>query len=255
MSATKTTADKNPAQTGTADQTEIDRFAAIADEWWDPNGKFRPLHQFNPARVSFIRDHVSLHFDRDANAVEPFQGLDILDIGCGGGILAEPMTRLGGQVTAIDAAEKSIGVARHHAEEVGLDIDYRVILPEELSSLGRQFDVVLNMEVVEHVADVDQFLQASADLVKPGGCMVFATLNRTLKSLAMAKVGAEYILRWLPVGTHDWNKFVKPSELARGLRPAGLSMQAVKGMVFNPLNGQWSIGTDTSVNYLAFFTK
>lgn len=251
--AQKTTPD-NPAK-GTADADEIARFAAIADEWWDPNGKFRPLHKFNPCRVSFIRDRIAAHYGLDPLADKPLSGLRLLDIGCGGGLLAEPMTRLGASVTAIDAAEKSIGVAKLHAQQGGLDIDYRVVVPEGLADLGKSFDAVLNMEVVEHVADLDQFFQASAALVKPKGCMIVATLNRTLKSLAMAKIGAEYILRWLPVGTHDWNKFLKPSEIARGLRPYGMTLEDVTGMEYTPILDRWKLGPDTAVNYLAFFTK
>ncbi|MEK9672482.1 MAG: bifunctional 2-polyprenyl-6-hydroxyphenol methylase/3-demethylubiquinol 3-O-methyltransferase UbiG [Rhodospirillaceae bacterium] len=245
-----------PAPKTTANADEIARFQAIADEWWDARGKFRPLHQINPVRIQFIRDRVCGHLGRDPLADRPLKGLTVLDIGCGGGLLAEPMTRLGARVTAIDAGEKNIAVARLHAEQSGLEIDYRHVLPEDLAGLGKTFDVVLNMEVIEHVADTDAFLGASAALIKPGGAMVVTTLNRTLKSLAFAKVGAEYILRWLPIGTHDWRKFVRPSELARGLRPHGVDIRDLAGMVYNPLNDRWRISeTDLDVNYLAFTVK
>ena len=255
MTGSATNKSDAPKTGGTVDDDEIERFSAIAEEWWNPEGDFRPLHAFNPVRVGFVRDRLAEHFGRDPLRPEPLRGLRLLDIGCGGGLLAEPMTRLGASVTAIDAAEKSIGVAKVHAKRVGLDIDYRVVPPEALADLGETFDAVLNMEVVEHVADVDRFLSVSAALVKPGGCMVVATLNRTLKSLALAKIGAEYLFRWLPIGTHDWKKFVKPSELARGLRPHGLHPTCVKGMEYKPLANRFRLGPDTDVNYLAFFTK
>ncbi len=241
---------------GTADADEVARFQAIADQWWDPSGKFRPLHRINPLRIAFIRDRVCGHLGRDPSAERPLDGLELLDIGCGGGLLAEPMTRLGARVTGIDAGERNIAIARLHAEQSGLTIDYRHVLPEALAELAQSYDVVLNMEVVEHVADLDAFLAASAGLVRPGGCMVVTTLNRTLKSLALAKVGAEYILRWLPVGTHDWRKFVRPSELARGLAPHGLQMVQLAGMVYNPLADRWRLSDrDLDVNYLAFTVK
>lgn len=246
----------NETPQSTVDRDEIDRFQAVADAWWDPNGDFRPLHRLNPARLQFIRDQVCRHFARPPQGPEPFTGLKVLDLGCGGGLLAEPVRRLGADVTGIDAAEKSIAIAQLHAEEVGLEIDYRVASPEALAAAGTTFDVVLNMEVVEHVADVDAFLAAAASLIRPGGAMVITTLNRTLKSLALAKIGAEYILRWLPRGTHDWNKFLKPSELARGLRAQGLDVQEIRGMAYNPLNDSWRLSrTDVDVNYLMFCVK
>lgn len=244
------------AQISTADTGEVDRFQAIADEWWNADGKFRPLHRINPVRIGFIRDHVCGRFGRDPLADNPFAGLRLLDIGCGGGLLSEPMRRLGATVTGIDAGEKNVAVARLHAEQMNLDIDYRHVLPEALADLGETYDVVLNMEVVEHVADVDAFLHASANLVTPGGCMIVTTLNRTLKSLAFAKIGAEYILRWLPIGTHDWRKFVRPSELARGLAASGADVTHLEGMVYNPLNDTWRLSKrDLDVNYLAFVVK
>lgn len=240
----------------TADHDEVARFQAIADSWWDPTGKFRPLHRINPIRIEFIRDRVCEHLGRDPLTDKPFDGLRLLDIGCGGGLLAEPMCRLGAAVTAIDAGERNVAVAKLHAEQVGLKIAYRHVLPENLAALGKTFDVVLNMEVVEHVADLEAFLAASAGLVRPGGCMMVTTLNRTLKSLALAKIGAEYVLRWLPVGTHDWRKFVKPSELARGIEPHGMTIKALTGMTYNPLTDAWRLDErDLDVNYLAFTVK
>ena len=228
----------------------------MAAEWWNPKGKFRPLHSINPVRIAYIRDRVAAHFGLDAGKTAPLSGLTLLDIGCGGGLLAEPVTRLGAKVTAIDAGEKNVAVAKLHADQMGLDIDYRHVLPENLAGLGQTYDVVLNMEVVEHVADLDTFLAASAGLVRPGGCMVVTTLNRTIKSLALAKIGAEYILRWLPVGTHDWRKFVRPSELAEGLAAHGVRLTDLEGMVFNPLNDTWRLDArDLAVNYLAFCVK
>ncbi|MEQ8805016.1 MAG: bifunctional 2-polyprenyl-6-hydroxyphenol methylase/3-demethylubiquinol 3-O-methyltransferase UbiG [Rhodospirillales bacterium] len=253
---TAQTAPKPSSRPTTADDGEVARFQAIADEWWDAKGKFRPLHRINPVRIAYIRDRVTAHFGLDAEKTAPLTGLTLLDIGCGGGLLAEPMTRLGAKVTGIDAGEKNVAVARLHAEQMGLDVDYRHVLPEDLTGLGQTYDVVLNMEVVEHVADLDAFLAASAGLVRPGGCMVVTTLNRTLKSLALAKVGAEYILRWLPVGTHDWRKFVRPSELAEGLAAHGVRLTDLEGMVFNPLNDTWRLDArDLAVNYLAFCVK
>jgi 2-polyprenyl-6-hydroxyphenyl methylase/3-demethylubiquinone-9 3-methyltransferase len=253
---TTQTARKSPSRPTTADDGEVARFQAIADEWWDAAGKFRPLHRINPLRIAYIRDRVAAHFGLDAGKPQPLAGLSLLDIGCGGGLLAEPMARLGAKVTAIDAGEKNVAVARLHADQMGLDIDYRHVLPEDLADLGQTHDVVLNMEVVEHVADLDAFLAASAGLVRPGGCMVVTTLNRTLKSLALAKVGAEYILRWLPIGTHDWRKFVRPSELAGGLAAHGVRLAHLEGMVFNPFSDTWRLdANDLAVNYLAFCVK
>ena len=243
---------ENPS---TASADEIARFTAMADAWWDPGGKFKPLHQINPVRIGYIRDLICQQHDRDPKGAKPFDGLKILDIGCGGGLLCEPMRRLGATVTGIDAGEKNIAIASLHAEQSGLDIDYRHQLPEDLTKTKGTFDIVLNMEVIEHVADVDAFLKASASLVKPGGLMVLSTMNRTLKAFALAKVGAEYIMRWLPVGTHDWRKFVKPSELARGLRPYGVNITDVTGMVYNPFKDTWSLSDDLNVNYLVSAMK
>ena len=239
----------------TASAEEIERFAAVADSWWDRDGAFRALHRLNPTRIGFIRDHVAAHFRRRVTADGLLEGLDLLDIGCGGGLLSEPMARLGANVTGIDADEEGVSVARDHAGRVGLDIDYRRALPEDLAARGMTFDVVLNMEVVEHVADVDAFLEACCKLLKPGGVMGISTINRTLKSLALAKVGAEYILRWVPAGTHTWSKFVKPSELARGLRIRGVRITDLRGMTYSPLTGEWALSRDLAVNYLAFAVK
>jgi 2-polyprenyl-6-hydroxyphenyl methylase/3-demethylubiquinone-9 3-methyltransferase len=246
---------KTNENSSTASAEEIARFTAMADAWWDPNGKFKPLHQINPLRIGYIRDLICQQYDIDPKGAKPLDGIKILDIGCGGGLLCEPMRRLGATVTGIDAGEKNVAIASSHAEQSGLDINYRHQLPEDLTKIKGTFNVVLNMEVIEHVTDVDAFLKASASLVKPGGLMVLSTINRTLKAFALAKVGAEYILRWLPVGTHDWRKFVKPSELARGLRPYGVDITDVTGMVYNPFKNTWSLSDDLNVNYLVSAIK
>jgi len=237
----------------TMNPEEVARFTAMADAWWDPTGKFRPLHQLNPARIQFIKDNVCLHFGLDANADLPFKGLDVLDVGCGGGLLSEPMARLGANMTSIDAGEKNVEIAKIHAAQSDLNIDYRNVLPENLAAEGKRFDVVLNMEVIEHVADPELFMAASSSVLKENGCMVLSTMIRNIKSLLLGKVAAEYLLRWLPVGTHDWKKFMKPSELARLVRPYGLEFTDLQGMVYNPFRDTWSLSkTDLDVNYLAF---
>lgn len=246
------------ASTGktTIDPGEIEKFAAIADEWWDPFGKFKPLHKFNPIRLAYIRDGACMHFGRDRRAKKPLDGLRLLDVGCGGGLVAEPMRRLGAEVTAIDAAERNIKTALAHAGPLGLNIDYRNTTVEDLkASRIAPFDIVLNLEVVEHVADVDHFLETSASLVAPGGIMIVATINRTLKALALAKVGAEYILRWLPAGTHDPRKFVKPDEVQSALSRAGMTVTAETGVSYNPLMDIWRITDDTDVNYMVTAVK
>jgi 2-polyprenyl-6-hydroxyphenyl methylase/3-demethylubiquinone-9 3-methyltransferase len=255
QAAAKTKTDRSAEGRSTAAPDELARFAALADSWWDPDGKFRPLHRLNPTRIAFIRDRVSERLDRDPLAPNPLAGLDVLDIGCGGGLLAEPMRRLGATVTGIDAGAEAIEVARLHAAEAGLDIDYACAPPEDLVAAGRTFDVVLNMEVVEHVADLDAFLAASAALLRPGGAMTVATLNRTLRALALAKIGAEYVMRWLPVGTHDWRKFVRPSELTRGLARHGVEVAEITGVAYDPLTGDWRLSRDLDINYMAFATK
>ena len=232
------------------DPAEIAKFSAIAAEWWDPAGKFAPLHKFNPVRLSFLRAEAAAHFRRDPRALRPFEGLTLLDIGCGGGLLCEPMTRLGFAVTGADASERNIGTARAHALQSGLDIAYRATTAEELAAEGAGFDVVLNMEVVEHVADVGAYLKACAALVKPGGITVVATMNKTLKSLALAKIGAEYVLGWLPRGTHDWNRFIPPTELHAMLEESGLSICKTQGVSFNPLAWDWHLSSDVDVNYM-----
>lgn len=234
----------------TIDDDEIARFSAMAAEWWSPTGKFRPLHKFNPTRIAYIRDSLVAHFGRDGKSQRPFEGLRILDMGCGGGLLCEPLCRMGADIVGVDASETNIGVASTHANENDLTIDYRATTAEALAEAGEQFDVVLTMEVVEHVSDVDLFLRAGASMVKPGGMMMIATLNRTLKSYALAIVGAEYVLRWLPVGTHQWDKFVTPAELESALAPTGLEINEKKGVSFNPLLDRWSLSNDLDVNYM-----
>jgi len=240
---------------GTADTDEVARFAAIAEEWWDAKGKFRPLHQLAPVRMAFIRDQIVRHLDILNDNNTPFKGLKILDVGCGGGLVSEPLARLGADVTAIDAAARNIEVAKVHAKQSGLSIDYRNIQPEDLVAEGLQFDIVVSLEVVEHVADLDAFLAACGAMVRPGGGMVLSTINRTVKSLALAKVMAEYVLRWLPIGTHDWKKFVKPSELATSLRPAGLEISALEGMSYDPIGDTWRLSHDLDINYMAYAKK
>ncbi len=239
----------------TASADEIAKFTAMADSWWDPNGAFQPLHKFNPSRIRFVRDRLAAHFGREPLAPATFKGLSLLDIGCGGGLIAEPMARLGFTVTGIDAAEKNIGVAQVHAGRSALDIAYECTTPETLLERGTRYDVVLALEVVEHVDDVDVFLNAAAQLVKPGGALIAATLNRTLKALALAKIGAEYILRWVPAGTHDWRKFVRPSELTAGLRHGALAVTELAGMSYDLLKDDWRISKDLDVNYMVMAVK
>lgn len=240
----------------TIDPDEIAKFEAMATEWWDPNGKFKPLHMLNPCRLDYITSQIAAEFDRDLTGPQPFAGLRILDIGCGGGLLSEPMARLGAQVVGADAAEGNIPVARIHAGQSGLVIDYRHSSAEDLAAAGEQFDVVLNMEVVEHVADPLAFLRACHDLLKPGGLMICSTINRNARSFAMAILGAEYVMRWLPRGTHEWQKFITPDELYDLLRRAGLTPVDRKGMVFNPITWGWSLSArDLSVNYVTASTR
>ena len=232
------------------DPAEVAKFSSLAAEWWDPAGKFAPLHKFNPVRLSFIRAEAARHFGRDPRSLRPFEGLSLLDIGCGGGLLAEPMARLGFAVTGADASERNIGTAKAHAGQSGLAIDYRATSAESLAAGGLGFDVVLNMEVVEHVADVSSYLAASARLVKPGGLNFVATLNKTLKSLALAKIGAEYVLGWLPRGTHDWNRFLSPATLEASLEQSGLTILKRQGVSFDPLAWDWRLSSDVGVNYM-----
>ncbi|HXB51445.1 MAG TPA: bifunctional 2-polyprenyl-6-hydroxyphenol methylase/3-demethylubiquinol 3-O-methyltransferase UbiG [Rhizomicrobium sp.] len=238
------------ADSASIDPLEVAKFSAIAAEWWDPAGKFAPLHKFNPVRLGFIRGEACSHFGRDPRSLRPFEGLSLLDIGCGGGLLSEPMARLGFAVTGADASEKNIGTARAHAAQSGLEIDYRAASAESLVGEGLAFDVVLNMEVVEHVADVPAYLAACTQLVKPGGLTFVATLNKTLKSLALAKIGAEYVLNWLPRGTHDWNRFLPPVELKTALEETGLTILKTQGVSFDPLGWDWKLSPDVDVNYM-----
>lgn len=240
----------------TIDPAEVAKFEAMAAEWWDANGKFRPLHQMNPCRLDYITSQIAAEFGRDLTEPMPFKGLRILDIGCGGGLLSEPMARLGADVVGADAAAGNIPVARLHAEQSGLQIDYRHTTAEDLAAAGEQFDVVLNMEVVEHVADPEAYLRACHDLLKQGGLMICSTLNRNAKSFAMAIIGAEWVMRWLPKGTHDWQKFITPDELQALIRQAGLDPVDRKGMVFNPITWRWSLSArDLSVNYVTASVK
>ena len=241
----------NATGTTTVDPAEIAKFEAMAAEWWDPDGKFRPLHMLNPCRLDYIVDQIAAEFGRDPKAARPFAGLRLLDIGCGGGLLAEPMARLGADVVGVDAAPRNIPVARLHAEQSGLAIDYRVGTAEALAEAGEAFDVVLNMEVVEHVADPAAYLAACHMLLKPGGLMIASTINRNPKSWLLAIVGAEHVLRWLPRGTHDWRKFITPPELDALLRGAGLAPVDARGFVFDPLDWSWRLSDrDLSVNYV-----
>jgi 2-polyprenyl-6-hydroxyphenyl methylase/3-demethylubiquinone-9 3-methyltransferase len=242
------------AQT-TIDPDEVERFAKLAESWWDPNGSFRPLHRFNPVRLRYIRERLTGHFGRDEKSIRPFEGMRLLDIGSGGGLLSEPMARLGFRVTGIDATERNIAVAQVHARSVGLDIDYRVETAEALAAAGERFDAVLAMEIVEHVADLELFLESASRLIRPGGALVAATLNRTAKSFLFAIVGAEYVLRWLPRGTHSWSKFVRPSQLIPPLRRGGLAVREITGVTYNPGADEWTLSRDLDVNYMVFAVR
>ncbi len=240
----------------TVDAAEVAKFEAMAAEWWDPEGKFKPLHMMNPCRLDYINAQIAAEFGRDLRLAKPFNGLRILDIGCGGGLLSEPMARLGASVLGADAAERNIPVASVHAAQSGLEIDYRHTTAEALASAGEQFDVVLNMEVVEHVADPAAYLAACRALLRPGGLMICSTLNRTAKSYLYAIVGAEQVMRWLPKGTHEWKKFITPEELYALIAGAGLTPVDRKGMVFNFARWDWSLSArDLSVNYVTASVK
>ncbi|WP_294609470.1 bifunctional 2-polyprenyl-6-hydroxyphenol methylase/3-demethylubiquinol 3-O-methyltransferase UbiG [Roseovarius sp.] len=244
------------AAQSTIDPGEVAKFEAMAAEWWDPNGKFKPLHMLNPCRLDYITSQIAAEYDRDLGQDAPFKGLRILDIGCGGGLLSEPMARLGADVVGADAAPRNIPVAQVHAEQSGLAIDYRNTTAEDMAAAGEQFDVVLNMEVVEHVADPLAYLTACQQLLKPGGIQICSTINRNPKSFAMAIVGAEYVMRWLPKGTHEWSKFITPDELYDLLRKAGLDPVDRKGFVFNPITWVWRLSDrDLSVNYVTASLK
>lgn len=234
----------------TVDPAEVERFSAMAAEWWNPAGKFKPLHKFNPVRLAFIRDRVCEHFGRDPSGPKPLDGLRILDIGCGGGLLCEPMARLGATVVGADASPTNVEIARIHCEQSGLDIDYRATTAEDLASAAEEFDIVLNMEVVEHVADVDLFIGACAGMVKPGGLMFVATINRTPKAYALAIFAAERILRWLPRGTHHYERLVRPAELEKAIAEGGLKVIERTGVFYNPIADEWRLSRDMDVNYM-----
>jgi 2-polyprenyl-6-hydroxyphenyl methylase / 3-demethylubiquinone-9 3-methyltransferase len=246
----------NPTHSGsTVDPSEVARFSALAAEWWDPRGKMGVLHKFNPVRLGFIKAAACRKFDRDGKRLDALKGLRLLDIGCGGGVLSEPLARLGADVVGADPAAANIAAAKLHAEEAGVAVDYRVSTAEELADTGERFDIVLAMEVVEHVADLNLFVKRCAEMVKPGGLMVVATLNRTLKSFALAIVGAEYVLRWLPRGTHQWDKFVTPNELEIALEKSGMRLTDETGVIYNLLADRWQISTDMDVNYMVTSEK
>jgi len=233
------------------DAEEVARFSAMADEWWDEDGPFRPLHRLNPVRIGYLRDQAAARFELDRDSVSPLRGLSALDVGCGGGLISEPLRRLGAEVTAIDASETNIGVARAHADAAGLEIGYRCATAEQLVEEGATFDLVVCLEVVEHVADLPLFVGSLARLTKPSGLLVLSTINRTAKSYALAIVGAEYVLRWLPKGTHDWRKFVRPSELEADLRASGMRLADLAGVSFQPFDQTWRLTRDLAVNYMA----
>ncbi len=239
----------------TINPDELAKFAAMAGEWWDPSGKFRPLHRFNPVRLGYVREHAVRHFARDGHVRRPLEGLRFLDIGCGGGLLSEPMARLGAEVVGIDPAERNVRIAALHAEQSGLSIDYRATTAETLAEAGEAFDVVLNMEVVEHVDNVPLYMKSCAALVRPGGLMVVATINRTPRAWALAIVGAEYVLGWLPRGTHDFKKFLTPGEIGALLSRNGMRVTDKTGVVYNPLADEWRQSRDMGVNYMLLAEK
>jgi 2-polyprenyl-6-hydroxyphenyl methylase / 3-demethylubiquinone-9 3-methyltransferase len=234
----------------TVDDAEVARFSTLADRWWDEHGDMRMLHRLNPVRIGYIRDHAAARFGRDRKRLDSLAGLRILDVGCGGGILSEPLARLGADVVGADPAHSNIAVAREHAEQAGVTVDYRCTTAEALADAGERFDIVLAMEVVEHVSDLGLFARRTAEMVKPGGLLVAATINRTLKSFALAIVAAEYVLGWLPRGTHRWEKLVTPDELERALEGGGLRALAGSGVLYNPLAGAWQLSDDMDVNYM-----
>jgi 2-polyprenyl-6-hydroxyphenyl methylase/3-demethylubiquinone-9 3-methyltransferase len=239
----------------TIDEAEVKKFTAMAEDWWDPTGKFKPLHAINPVRLQVIRDAALAHFKRDTRVRRPFEGLSLLDIGCGGGLASEPMARLGFTVTGIDVVDRNLAIAKLHTEQSGLSIDYRLGTVEALAAAGERFDVILNLEVVEHVDNVPLYLRSCAALLAPGGLMVSSTINRTARALALAVIGAEYVLRWLPRGTHDWNKFLTPEELTTLLERNGLDVTTRTGVVYNPLADAWRQSSDMSVNYMLVASK
>ncbi|MDB5530116.1 MAG: ubiG [Devosia sp.] len=234
----------------TINDAEVAKFTAMAEEWWDPKGKFKPIHKFNPVRLAYIREHVLTHFHLDGSVMRPLEGLTILDVGCGGGLLCEPLARLGATVTGIDAAERNIKIATLHAAQSGVDVTYQATTSEALAAQGQKYDMVLNMEVVEHVDNVPLYMKSCADLVAPGGLMLTATLNRTARALAFAVIGAEYVLGWLPKGTHDWNKFLTPDEIKALITRNGLKVTDQTGVVYHPLADDWRKSRDMAINYM-----
>jgi 2-polyprenyl-6-hydroxyphenyl methylase/3-demethylubiquinone-9 3-methyltransferase len=238
------------ARAASVDEAEVERFSALAADWWDPHGPMAALHKLNPLRLAYIRDQAAAQFERDPRKLDCLKGLRMLDIGCGGGILSEPLARLGAQMVGADPAEENIEAARAHAEEQGVAVDFRATTAEDLAEAGETFDVVLAMEVVEHVTDVEAFVSTCASMVKPGGLFIAATLNRTLKSFALAIVGAEYLLRWLPRGTHQWDKFVTPRELEGAVENTGLNVTGERGVIYNPFADRWQLSSDMDVNYM-----
>jgi len=240
-------------KSNTINKKEIEKFSKIAEECWNPNGKFKPLHKFNPLRIKYIKENIVRDF-KIRNKVKPFKGLNILDIGCGGGLLSEPMARLGGKVVGIDASKKNIKVAKHHLRKSKLNIKYFNTSPEKFKTI-QKFDIILNMEIVEHVEDVNIFIRQSSIFLKKSGIMFIATLNQTLKSYLFAIIGAEYILRWLPIGTHEWDKFIKPDSLIKICKENSLNLKKMDGMKFNPIFDQWNISSDKSINYISKFKK
>ena len=240
-------------KSNTINKQEIEKFSKIASQWWDPNGKFKPLHKFNPIRIRYVKDSIIKHFKKKSSA-QPLKGINILDIGCGGGLLCEPMRKLGANVVGIDASKKNIETAKFHAKKKNLKINYICSSPEVLKT-KEKFDVILNMEIVEHVNDVNFFIKKSSELLKKNGLMFVATLNKTLKSYVFAIVGAEYILRWLPIGTHNWEKFVKPEDLIKISKRNNLEIKNLDGLNYDPLNNKWKVSSDNSVNYIAKFKK
>jgi 2-polyprenyl-6-hydroxyphenyl methylase/3-demethylubiquinone-9 3-methyltransferase len=239
----------------TIDQKEHDKFYKMAEEWWDPKGKFKALHKFNPARIAFIREKIINHFKINGQDITPFNNLNLLDVGCGGGLLSEPMSRLGASVTGIDVVEKNIKTALAHANEHALPINYQVSTVEDLAKKRKKYDIILNMEVIEHVADTSLFIKSCSHLLSPNGIMIFASLNRTIMSYGLAIIGAEYILGWLPRGTHDWNKFITPDELKILFKSNKLTIDEIKGVKYNPIFDSWKVSEDLSINYLGSSTK
>jgi len=233
----------------TLDAREVERFRALAKKWWDPKGEFAPLHAIGPERMRFLREELVQHFGREATYAQPLEGLSIADIGCGGGLVSEPLARLGAHVTGIDPAEENISAARAHATDAGIEVDYRAVRVEDLAAAGAKFDGVIALEVVEHVPDVQAFVSVCVQLLRPGGLMLLSTINRTAKSFALAIVGAEYVLGWLPRGTHQWGRFITPEELGNALRNSGLRVVNTRGLTYNPLTRAWRLSDDTGVNY------